>query len=106
MSIKDRNAKVENRKRITGVVAGTRDDEEPATMEGFRGQLPVIKGIPDPNSVRVGPGIAYPMPGSGDDIPILAKPVCAGITKKGAACKASPIRGEELCVGHSRQWTS
>jgi len=28
---------------------------------------------------------------------------CSSLTRDGAACKARPIRGSDLCVGHTRQ---
>ena len=96
MSIKDRNAKVENRKFI----------DSTQTAETTRG-VSATKGVPEESvfgGVRQVQANSFSMPGAGDDIlrePV--KSVCTGITKKGLACTASPIRGEDLCIGHSRQ---
>jgi hypothetical protein len=100
LSIKDRNARVENRKKIV--------DENSVTIEETRGQsatkgvIPesIGRGIPGPNPVGATSGVAFPMPGMGDGV--RAAPTCSGTTKKGAACKAHPIVGGPFCVGHAR----
>ena len=68
--------------------------------EGNRhgGGVPIHRGVEE-NYVG---GLGMPMPGDG---PISEPPQatdCSGITVKGKACKAHPVRGEKFCVGHLR----
>ena len=103
MSIKDRNARVENRRFIAG--------NDPQTVERAMGAnavrgVPaesVAGGVPGPVPQNATKGVAFPMPGMGDSPPRKPAPrKCAATTKKGEACKAHPVSGEELCIGHSR----
>lgn len=53
-------------------------------------------GVPQPNRRLPGrPVASYP----------YRKPVsaCSATTKAGNACKAKPVKGEGMCVGHLRQ---
>lgn len=44
-----------------------------------------------------------PIPGQGKvALPEPQTPHCTAITKKGDPCKARPITGEYLCIGHKR----
>ena len=48
-------------------------------------------------------GVLAPWPSYGDDKPVEPQtPHCTAITKKGNPCKAAPIQGTFLCVGHKR----
>jgi hypothetical protein len=104
LSIKDRNARVENRNWILG--------EDPKTIEEARGVSSVrgvlaesvAGGVPGRPTVGATAGRAFPMPGSADDAPKApTPPACSGTTKKGETCKAHPMRGNPFCIGHSRQ---
>lgn len=70
-------------------------------MENTGVPLQGFKGVPkDQGRGQFGVDI----PGAGRISPTpAAKPRCTGITKKGAACKANPIRGDIVCAGHKRQ---
>ena len=51
---------------------------------------------------------ARPMPGVSDFPEMGVPPVsrdgfCSATTRHGAACKARPVRGSNLCIGHTRQ---
>lgn len=104
MSIKDRNARVENRCII--VDENSKTIEETFGQSATKGVVPesIGGGVPGPDPVGATAGMAYPMPGAADGPQsIPAAPQCGAITKKGVACKAHPIIGEPLCIGHSRQ---
>ncbi len=101
--IKDRNARVENRKYIVGNTPTTMEETKGASAQ--RGVLAesVAGGVPKPRPAPAARGMAFPMPGAADDVP--SKPVarkCDATTKKGEDCKAHPVSGEKLCIGHSR----
>ncbi len=103
MSIKDRNARVQNRNWILG--------EDPKTMEEAKGAN-AVRGVPAesvaggvPGRIPVGAtgGVRSLMPGPADYAPKTpTAPVCSGTTKKGEACKAHPMKGNPFCIGHSR----
>lgn len=59
-----------------------------------------FKGVP----ANTGRGqFGVPIPGQGKQRPTdTPAPVCGGVTKKGEPCKAHPVKGEDLCVGHKR----
>jgi hypothetical protein len=104
LSIKDRNARVENRRMI--VDENSKTIEETRGMEAHRGVIPetIGRGVPGPKRVSATLGMAFPMPGAADGPQsVPTPPQCGAVTKKGVACKAHPIIGEPLCVGHSRQ---
>ncbi len=101
--MKDRNARVENRKYIIGDSPTTM--EETKGVSAHRGVLAesVAGGVPKPRPAPAARGMAFPMPGAADDDPSKPEPrQCAATTKKGEDCKAHPVSGEELCIGHSR----
>lgn len=63
--------------------------------------MEALKGVPKPNEGSQ-PGV--PMPGEGHARKVEPQtPHCTAITKAGEPCKAAPIKGEWMCVGHSRQ---
>lgn len=74
----------------------------------------VIRGMVPANSIRGGARkdqgqnanearglVAVPWPSYGD-APQPQTPHCTAITKKGTPCKAAPIGGTHLCIGHTR----
>lgn len=98
--MKDRNAWVENKvtrgvdpteamtQRAFGVPAGA----HPGLVEA----PPQFKGLPE--------GEAKGLMENNYGFTPKPKPrVCAATTKKGLPCKAAPVAGEKLCVGHGRQ---
>jgi hypothetical protein len=101
MTIKDRHAKSQNRKHIEG---GTR-----TTMEQLGGVL-AQKGmlaeeahgaVPGQKGISAFRGTASPFPSYADD-PEPQTPHCTAITKKGEPCKAAPMKGAYICIGHAR----
>ena len=64
------------------------------------GGLPIHGGVKEETEFAAGLGV--PMYGDGPVSVELAETDCHGITVKGKACKAHPVRGEELCIGHLR----
>ncbi len=95
--MKDRNAFVENRKFVQGVPADEGKLKEPGVLAGS------VKGEPyQPPGTPAAQGIAFPAPGPADD-QSQAAPMCISLTKKGAPCKAHPVKGMPLCIGHARQ---
>jgi hypothetical protein len=38
-----------------------------------------------------------------EDPPPISQGLCSATTRNGDACKAHPVRGSDLCVGHTRQ---
>ena len=100
MSIKDRNARVENRRRIV--------TEDSKTMDATYGRN-ATQGVPEewgdlpPVRGHGGTGVVFPMPGAGDDVADDAPPTCNATTKAGYPCQAHPLQGKGLCIGHSRQ---
>ncbi len=60
-------------------------------LQGFKGEE-VDRGIGE---------FGEPMPGSGYKREPQT-PHCTAITKKGEPCKAAPLSGQHLCVGHDR----
>jgi hypothetical protein len=99
---KDRHAKSENRKYIAPettrqMLANARlGTHGSVTAEELKGAVATKQGLPV-SAIR---GVPAPYPSFGDMEP--QTPHCTAITKKGAPCKAAPIRGEYLCIGHSR----
>jgi hypothetical protein len=61
-------------------------------LQGFKG-VPVVD---DHGAFGV------PMPGASYDRDPKAAPTCLSITKAGNLCKAAPIQGTNICVGHQR----
>lgn len=59
-----------------------------------------FKGVPqDQGRGQFG----VPIPGQGpQNKPAPVKPYCHSTTKEGNPCKAAPVTGEELCVGHMK----
>lgn len=102
MSLKDRNARVENnRNRLAPVLKETLVDinvlRGMVPAESVRGAVPKDRGV-DANELRGMVAVAWP---SAADDPTPPSS-CSAITKKGAPCKAKPVKGERLCIGHSR----
>jgi hypothetical protein len=62
-------------------------------MNGFKGES---KG---PQGMRMG----IRMPGQANVTPRAKVTGCAATTKKGNPCQAAPIKGTDLCVGHTKQ---
>ncbi len=100
MSIKDRNARVENRKYIVGNTPTTMEETKGASAQHGVPAESVAGGVPKPQPAPASRGMAFPMPGAADGP--RSKPKCDATTKKGEACKAHPVSGEKLCIGHSR----
>lgn len=59
---------------------------------GYKGELREGQGM------RLG----VPIPGQGKITPRVKPTNCSATTKKGEPCKAAPVKGEGLCVGHMR----
>ena len=38
-----------------------------------------------------------------EDLPPISQDSCSATTRNGDACKAHPVRGSDLCIGHTRQ---
>ena len=47
------------------------------------------------------PGVSGPPPKG--EPPIPPGVFCSATTRHGAACKARPVSGSDLCIGHTRQ---
>ena len=105
MSLKDRNAAYENsRSRQNVVTRGELFD-----INVLRGGVPAevaAGGVLKPGGVELNTmrgGIPAPWPSYGDDpVSEPQTPHCTEITKKGNPCKAAPIKGTYLCIGHTR----
>ena len=87
-------------RRATGnrFIAGVTAQEHFKTEDAIQG-VPKNWGDEKPDRVPVHDGI--PMIGAGN----IAAPKtgCYGTTIAGNDCKAHPVKGEHLCVGHRKQ---
>lgn len=98
MSLVDRDARVANRQRPRERQSGISLEEFIARQRGAVIQQEAVRGEPSkPRGVTVGtPSGMPPM------LPPKAPKSCSMLTKKGDPCKARPVKGTGLCVGHSR----
>ncbi len=98
MSLVDRDARVANRQRPRVQQSRISLEEFVARQRGAAVQQEAVRGEPSkPRGVTVGvPSGMPPM------LPPKAPKSCSMLTKKGDPCKARPVKGTGLCVGHSR----
>ena len=47
-------------------------------------------------------GVAWHMPPAKKKVLAPVVEICSAITKAGTPCRAKPIKGEGICIGHSR----
>ena len=71
---------------------------EPA---GSRGASPSHYAPNERSGARKVPGVSGPPPKG--EPPIPPGVFCSATTRHGAACKARPVSGSDLCIGHTRQ---
>lgn len=100
--IKDRNARIENRKRI--ITEDSKTMEETYGVQATKGVIAesVGHGVPGPPRVGATKGVPYHMPAPTMTVPVSEPRACIAITKAGHACKAHPLQGGSLCIGHVR----
>ena len=72
-----------------------------AELAGSRGGSPSHYAPGERSGARLVPGVSGP-PKQGEP-PISPGVFCSATTRHGAACKARPVSGSDLCVGHTRQ---
>ena len=69
---------------------------EPA---GARGSAPSHYAPGERSGARMVPGVT----GDLGEPPISREGFCSATTRHGALCKARPVAGSTLCIGHTRQ---
>jgi hypothetical protein len=69
---------------------------EPA---GSRGALPSHYAPGSRSGARMVPGVS----GDWSEPPISRDGFCSEMTRHGVPCKAHPVAGSPLCIGHTRQ---
>ncbi len=72
-----------------------------AELAGSRGSRPSHYAPGERSGARLVPGVSGP-PKKGEP-PISPGVFCSATTRHGAACKARPVSGSDLCIGHTRQ---
>ena len=100
--MKDRNARIENRKWIQGEIPTTLEESLGVRAEAGVPAESVTGGVAVDNRPSATRGVPSPMPGPADDPNWDPTPKCAAITKAGNPCKAHPVKGTPTCIGHSR----
>ena len=81
-----------------GIALSYSRNAEPA---GSRGVSPSHYAPGERAGARQVPGVSGP-PTTGEP-PISHGVFCSATTRRGAACKARPVSGSDLCIGHTRQ---
>ena len=81
-----------------GIALSYSRNAEPA---GSRGVSPSHYAPGERAGARQVPGVSGPPPNG--DPPISPGVLCSAPPRQGAACKARPVSGSDLCIGHTRQ---
>lgn len=72
-----------------------------AELAGSRGSSPSHYAPGERSGARQVPGVSG-SPTRGEP-PISPGVFCSATTRRGAACKARPVSGSDICIGHTRQ---
>lgn len=70
-----------------------------AELAGARGSAPSHYAPGSRSGARMVPGVT----GDLSEPPISRNGFCSEMTRHGAPCKARPVAGSTLCIGHTRQ---